>query len=303
MPDRLNEEGTTEGPVKEFTLLTDTDIHLFWEGRHCRLFEKFGSHPLEVDGEKGTYFAVWAPNAKKVSVIGGFNHWNPKTHVLGRHDDTSGVWEGFISGVDNGAVYKYHVASKVNGYTVDKGDPFAYHWEVPPKTASVVSNLAYDWGDDEWMRQRAEKNSLTAAMAIYEVHLGSWRRVPEDKNRWLSYSELAGYLPDYASGLGFTHVELLPVMEHPFYGSWGYQTTGFFAPTSRYGKPREMMRLVDALHRKGVESSSTGCPPTFRLTSTGSPISTAHTSSNTATLGRVSNRTGRPTSSTSAGTR
>lgn len=243
---------TGRGATEEFSLLTDYDIHLFKEGKHCRLYEKLGSHLLEVDGSAGAYFAVWAPNAKEVSVIGDFNRWNPKAHHLHLHDSLSGLWEGFVKKIGKGAVYKYHLVSWVNGYTVDRGDPFAYSWETPPKTASIIWNLDHRWEDDEWMGNRGEKNSLEAPLATYEVHLGSWKRVPEADNRWLDYLELADKLPDYLSSLGFTHVELLPVMEHPFYGSWGYQTTGFFAPTSRYGTPQGMMHLVDALHRKGL---------------------------------------------------
>jgi 1,4-alpha-glucan branching enzyme len=245
-------EKTGAGAVEEFSLLTEYDIYLFREGRHCRLYEKLGSHLIDLDGLKGTHFAVWAPNCAQVSVIGDFNRWNPEAHSLHLRDSASGVWEGFIPGVDRGSLYKYHLESRVNGHTVDKGDPFACYWETAPKTASVVWNLDYGWEDNEWMSNRAKKNSLDAPIAIYEVHPGSWRRVPEEENRWLSYGELAVQLPQYLSWLGFTHVELLPVMEHPFYGSWGYQTTGFFAPTSRYGTPQGMMHLVDSLHRKGL---------------------------------------------------
>jgi 1,4-alpha-glucan branching enzyme len=243
-------ENTRGSAVEGFSLLTNDDVRLFQEGRHSTLYEKLGSHLVEVDGSRGVYFAVWAPNAKEVSVIGDFNQWNSKMHKLHLHDGTSGIWEGFVSGTGRGSTYKYHLASWIDGYVVDKGDPFANYWETPPKTASIIWDLDYRWGDDEWMGHRKDNNSHGAPMTTYEVHLGSWRRIPEEKNRWLDYLELADQLPEYVSHLGFTHVELLPVMEHPFYGSWGYQTTGYFAPTSRYGTPQGMMGLVDALHKK-----------------------------------------------------
>jgi len=236
----------------EKTLLTDHDIYLFKEGNHFRLYEKLGAHRL-ADGEQdGTYFAVWAPNASSVSVIGDFNGWNPTAHRLGVRWDGSGIWEGFIPGLKEGAVYKYHVVSRYGGYEVDKGDPFAFFWEVSPRTASVVWELDYEWGDDNWMKGRRRANSLAAPLSIYEVHLGSWRRVPEEGGRSLSYREMADPLAEYARENGFTHVELLPVMEHPFYGSWGYQVVGYFAPTSRYGTPQDFMYLIDRLHQHGI---------------------------------------------------
>ena len=236
----------------EFSLITDHDTYLFKEGNHFRLYEKLGAHPAAVDGVTGTYFAVWAPNAEKVSVIGDFNFWDRESHPLHVRWDGSGIFEGFIPGLGNGAIYKYHILSKVNGYSVDKGDPFASHWETPPKTGSVVWDLNYEWGDEQWMKNRASVNALNAPHSIYELHFGSWRRLPEQNDRWLTYREMAEYLPDYIKEMGFTHVQFLPIMEHPFYGSWGYQTLGYFAPTSRFGTPQDFMYLIDVLHQNGI---------------------------------------------------
>jgi 1,4-alpha-glucan branching enzyme len=229
----------------------DQDVYLFNEGTHYRLYEKLGAHPATVDGHDGTYFAVWAPNAERVSVMGDFNHWDKESHTLSPHGN-SGVWEGFLPGVPIGAPYKYHIVSRYAGYHVDKADPFAFYAEVPPRTGSVVSSLEHEWQDHEWMGRRREHQSLKAPMAVYEVHLGSWRRVPEDGHRSLGYRELARQLADYVGEMGFTHVEFLPIMEHPFYGSWGYQTTGYFAPTSRFGAPQDFMELIDVLHQRGI---------------------------------------------------
>ncbi|MBE0616845.1 MAG: 1,4-alpha-glucan branching protein GlgB [Proteobacteria bacterium] len=238
---------TVHGP----TLLTDEDVYLFKEGRHFRLYEKLGAHPMEVEGAAGTLFAVWAPNAEGVSVMGDWNDWKPGIHDLKPRWDGSGIWEAFLPGVGPGAHYKYRVLG-AGGYQADKGDPYAFRWEPPPRTASVVHDLEYAWTDGEWMATRSAHNALAAPMAVYEVHLGSWRRVPEEGDRFLTYREMAPQLAEYCREMGFTHVELLPVMEHPFYGSWGYQTTGYFAPTSRYGTPEDFMFLVDTLHRHGV---------------------------------------------------
>ncbi len=245
--------GTADrGPVlHDVTLLTDQDLYLFNEGSHLRLYEKLGSHLLEAGGTRGVYFAVWAPDAEGVFVIGDFNGWNKESHPL-RARASSGIWEGFIPGVEKGAVYKYHVRSRFNGYRADKADPYAVRQEVPPHTGSVVWEPVYDWEDGEWMARRGAANAPDAPMSIYEMHIGSWRRVPEDGDRPLTYRELAAELGDYLSDMNFTHVEFLPVMEHPFYGSWGYQTTGYFAPTSRYGTPEDFMFLVDSLHRRGI---------------------------------------------------
>jgi 1,4-alpha-glucan branching enzyme len=234
------------------SLFTEYDIHLFKEGSHHRLYEKLGSHPMAVDKAAGTYFAVWAPNAEFVSVVGDFNGWDTRSHPLGVRWDGSGIWEGFIPALGKGAVYKYFIRSRYGGYSVEKGDPFALRWEAPPKTASIVWDLSYGWSDAAWLGSRGARNSLGAPISVYEVHLGSWKRVPEDGNRWLTYREMAPGLAEYAKYMGFTHVEFMPVMEHPFYGSWGYQVTGYFAPTARYGTPQDFMYLVDHLHQNGI---------------------------------------------------
>jgi 1,4-alpha-glucan branching enzyme len=231
------------------SLLTAFDLHLFNEGTHSHLYEKLGAH-LSGDPE-GASFAVWAPNADWVSVIGDFNGWDRDADKLVPRE-SSGIWEGFIPDVRHGAMYKYHVHSRVTRTGADKADPFAVYAEQPPRQASIVWDLAYEWGDPDWMRIRSRANSRQAPWSVYEVHLGSWMRVPDEENRWLTYRELAPRLADYAHRLGFTHVEFMPVMEHPFYGSWGYQVTGFFAPTSRYGSPQDFMFLVDHLHQHGI---------------------------------------------------
>ena len=233
--------------LKEMSRLTEQDIYLFNEGTHSLLYEKMGAHPVEG----GTLFAVWAPDAEGVSVIGDFNGWERGRHPLSQRAQ-SGIWEGFIPGIGKGQIYKYHVTSRHQGYRVDKTDPYAFFCEVPPKTASVVWNLDYAWADAEWMKSRRDRNRLQAPFSIYEVHLGSWMRMPEEGGRALSYRELAPRLAAYVRRMGFTHVEFLPVMEHPFYGSWGYQLTGYFAPTSRYGTPQDFMFLVDVLHQNGI---------------------------------------------------
>ena len=250
-----NEHGDFTGePIvsHDVSLFTDYDIYIFKQGSHYKLYEKLGSRVMTVNGITGTYFAVWAPNAEKVSVIGDFNYWDSALHPLALRWDGSGIWEGFISNIGVGTLYKYHIVSKFSGYRVDKTDPFAFYCEASPGKSSIVWGLDYHWEDSEWIATRYKKNSLNSALSIYEVHLGSWRRVPEDGNRFLSYREIAYQLADYVKDMGFTHVEFLPVMEHPFYGSWGYQTTGYFAPTSRYGCPQDFMFLVDYLHRNGI---------------------------------------------------
>jgi 1,4-alpha-glucan branching enzyme len=236
------------------SLFTDHDIYLFKEGTHSRLYEKLGAHLMTVDGKSGVLFSVWAPNAEKVSVMGDFNGWHSRSHPLAARWDGSGIWEGFVAGIGKGSLYKFHVESHHGGYHVDKGDPYAFAWELQHRagSASVVWDLAYEWNDGEWMRTRRSRNALDAPMAVYEMHIGSWRRVPEDGNRSLNYRELAEWLPAYLNDTGFTHVEFLPVMEHPFFGSWGYQVTGYFAPTSRYGTPQDFMLLVDRLHHEGI---------------------------------------------------
>ena len=233
-------------------MLSDHDIYLFKEGTHARLYEKFGCHLGERDGVAGAHFSVWAPNAQRVSAIGDWNGWNQDAHALAARADGSGIWEGFVPGVAHGQAYKYFIDSRFGGYAVDKADPFAFFAEAPPRTGSRAWKLDYNWGDAAWMAARRGANALDAPMSIYEMHLGSWRRVPEDGNRSLSYREIALPLAEYVSEMGFTHVELMPVTEHPFYGSWGYQTTGYYAPTARYGCPEDFMYLVDILHQRGI---------------------------------------------------
>ena len=236
--------------VKQHSLFTEFDIGLFKSGKHFRLYEKFGSHLVEVNKVKGTYFAVWAPNAGQVQVIGDFNHWQGAEHQLSERWDGSGIWEGLIPGLGAGTVYKYKLFSS-NGQILEKGDPFAKLWEVPPKTASVVWSLDHAWKDKKWLKKREQVNALNQPFAVYEVHLGSWKRKQPDYHS-LSYEELAEELVSYVKKMGFTHVEFMPVMEHPFFGSWGYQVTGYFAPSSRYGTPQELMHLIDQLHQNDI---------------------------------------------------
>lgn len=232
--------------------ITEYDIYLFREGKHFSLHKKLGAHVMEQEGTQGTFFAVWAPNAKSVSVIGDFNGWNRDSHLLNARIDQSGIWEGFIPGVAKGESYKYFITSLFDNYTVEKADPVSNYNEQPPKTASIVWEHAYRWKDKEWMNKRKAKNSLEAPMSVYEVHLESWRRVPGENMRPLSYHELAEELSAYVNELGYTHVELMPVTEYPFSGSWGYQVTGFFAPTSRFGNPDEFMHFIDVLHQNDI---------------------------------------------------
>src|SRR5579859_2193328 len=227
--------------------LTDDDLYLFNEGSHYQLYDKLGSHLMKVGETEGCYFAVWAPNADEVSVTGDWNGWArgaDKLHAKGQ----SGIWEGFIPGIRQGAVYKYHLVAKGGGYRVDKADPYAVHQETPPRTGSVVWDLAYEWGDGGWMAGRHVNNGPSAAWSVYEMHSGSWHRDGFAPN----YRDLAHSLAEYVKNLGFTHVELMPIMEHPFYGSWGYQTTGYFAPSSRQGTPQDFKYFVDHLHRNGI---------------------------------------------------
>ncbi len=234
----------------EVTLLTEQDLFLFNEGSHFRLYDKLGAHPATADGVEGTYFAVWAPDAERVFIMGSFNDWKKETHPL-RPKGSSGIWEGFFPDVKRGSLYKYRIVSR-NGYQVEKSDPFSFFNEIPPKTASIVWDLDYAWGDRDWMARRREHNGLDKPMSTYEVHLGSWRRVPEEGNRSLSYRELAPALADYVKETGFTHVEFMPIMDHPFFGSWGYQITGYFAPSGNYGTPQDLMYLIDVLHQNGI---------------------------------------------------
>ncbi len=233
--------------IYDRSLITDYDVYLFKEGGHFRLHEKLGSHIMEG----GVLFALWAPNAETVSVMGGFNGWSKDSHHLKPRWDGSGIWEGFVPGIGKGEPYKYHIVSK-NGHRVDKGDPFALYWETPPSTASIVWDNNYEWSDSGWMQGRGANNAHDAPVSIYEMHIGSWMRVPEEGNRPLTYRELAPKLAEYLKEAGFTHVQFMPVMEHPFYGSWGYQCVGYFAPTSRYGTPQDFMNLIDTLHQNGI---------------------------------------------------
>jgi 1,4-alpha-glucan branching enzyme len=237
--------------MRRTTRLGEQDLHLFNEGTHVRLHEKLGAHPMDAGGRAGTSFAVWAPAAERVSVMGDWAGWDRDRHPLTRVG-VSGIWEGFVPGVGRGALYKYHVVARGGGYRVDKADPFGFRHETPPGNASMVWDLGYEWGDAAWVAERSGRNAPEAPVSIYEVHLGSWRRPGDDPRRLLSYAELTPLLVDYVREMGFTHVELLPVMEHPFYGSWGYQVTGYFAPTSRYGTPQDLMRLIDRLHQAGI---------------------------------------------------
>jgi 1,4-alpha-glucan branching enzyme len=237
--------------TKIHSLFTEFDIHLFQAGKHYRLYEKFGSHITTVDGIKGTYFAVWAPSAKSVAVIGDFNFWLEGEHHLNVRWDGSGIWEGFIPEVSKGSIYKYKIRSSNNDITTEKADPFARRCEHPPKTASVVWEDEYAWKDKKWMKNRKKNNALDAPFSVYEVHLGSWKKQIEE-NRFLSYRELAEELVDYVEEMNFTHVEFMPIMEYPYDPSWGYQLTGYFAPTSRFGYPDEFKYLVDKFHEKGI---------------------------------------------------
>jgi len=231
-------------------MLTDFDFQLFGEGKHYRLFDKLGAHLTEFEGQKGSQFAVWAPNAASVSVIGDFNNWDSRTDPLTTRSST-GLWDGFGAGAVAGSKYKYHIIGQ-NGYRVDKSDPYAFGSQVRPETSSVVVDLHYEWNDSVWMQERGTRNQLSAPISVYEMHFGSWRQNTERTNRFFSYRELAPMLSKYLVDHGFTHVEFLPLTEHPFYGSWGYQTTGYFAPTSCYGSPQDLMFLIDTLHQHNV---------------------------------------------------
>ncbi|HEU4555987.1 MAG TPA: 1,4-alpha-glucan branching protein GlgB [Chitinophaga sp.] len=238
--------------VVPFSLFSAKDVELFQAGLHERLYEKFGAHALEYEGEAGTYFAVWAPHAAYVSVTGEFNNWDRYTHTLFPRWDHSGIWEGFIPNIKKGTLYKYFIRSR-SGEELFKGDPYAFHWELRPNTASITWNLDYAWKDRKWMAGRAKHNSLQSPFTVYEVHLGSWRRPdPHNHEVFYSYKEIADRLVPYVKDMGFTHVELMPVGEHPFDGSWGYQQTGYYAPTSRYGTPQDFMALVEAFHNNGI---------------------------------------------------
>lgn len=237
--------------IQGVSLLTDQDVYLFREGTHVRLYKKLGSHLITHEGVEGVCFSVWAPNAKKVSIIADFNGWNHQSHPLAPRWDKSGIWEGFVPGVKKGTLYKYCVISNNNNYRIEKRDPFAFYSEIPPQTASIVWDVDYTWKDTQWMKDRYQKNSLTGPFSVYEVHLGSWKQKEGDDNKFFNYKEYAEQLAQYLHDMNYTHVEFLPLMEHPFYGSWGYQTIGYFAPTSRYGDPQDLMYLIEYLHERG----------------------------------------------------
>ncbi|ATL49875.1 glycogen-branching enzyme [Chitinophaga caeni] len=256
--DPVQEMATTTEPfrnlanVEPFTLFTAQDVYLFREGKHYRLYEKFGAHRMNYEGVEGTYFSVWAPDAVFVSVIGNFNDWDAYSHTLFPRWDNSGIWEGFIAGVAEGELYKYFIRAK-DGSELRKGDPYAFHWEKRPRTASITTNLDFRWRDKAWMKDREVTNALDKPWSVYELHLASWRRPDAfDRESFYNYREIAKMLVPYIQEMGFTHVELLPVMEHPLDASWGYQITGYFAPTSRFGTPQDFMYFVDSLHRAGI---------------------------------------------------
>ncbi len=238
--------------VKPYSLFTDFDIYLFKSGKHYRLYEKFGAHPATLDNVEGMYFSVWAPTANRVSVIGDFNYWNDNEHVLNVRWDGSGIWEGFVPHVKTGEVYKYKIHSNNNGIVTEKCDPYGYHTEHPPKTASVTYDIeGYDWQDGDWMKYRKDKNGLDKPYSVYEVHFESWRKKVED-NRSLSYWEASQELVKYVKEMNFTHIEFMPIMEYPFDQSWGYQLTGYFAPSCRFGHPKEFMNLIDEFHKNDI---------------------------------------------------
>jgi len=237
--------------VKTYTLFTDHDVYLFKEGRHYKLYGKFGAHAAEKDGVKGVYFSIWAPNAKKVSVIGNFNNWNHKDHILFPRWDGSGIWEGFIEGLNWGTLYKYAIET-ARGEILEKSDPYALSWEQNLQAASLVSTTWYEWNDKEWMEDRWKKNSLDAPISVYELHLGSWVRQDDAPDKYLNYRDIAEKLVPYTKEMGFTHVEFMPVMEYPYDPSWGYQITGFYAATSRFGSPQDLMFLIDELHKNEI---------------------------------------------------
>lgn len=242
----------TQQPVWNYSLFSDDDVRNFQQGTHYRLYEHFGNHLLQVNNVAGTYFAVWAPNATFVSVVGHFNQWNTEAHPLKVRLDQSGIWEGFIPGIGQGEAYKYHIHG-FQGVRLDKGDPFAHYWEKRPHTASIIWDINYSWKDGEWLKTRKKANRLDAPFSVYEVHLASWMRPdPNNEEIYNTYAQITERLVPYVKDMGFTHVEFMPVMEHPFDGSWGYQGTGYFAPTSRFGEPADFAAMVDAFHQEGI---------------------------------------------------
>jgi 1,4-alpha-glucan branching enzyme len=235
-----------------FSLFTDYDIHLFRAGRHYKLYEKLGSHSVKNDqNTEGVFFAVWAPNAHKVSVIGDFNDWNKNNHAMSVRLDGSGIWEIFVPDIGQGTLYKYKIEDR-NGVTLEKTDPYSFMWETPPNTASIVWDLNYTWNDGDWLQKRRDKAAKPQPMTVYEVHAGSWKRNGYEGNRSLTYREMANELVPYVAEMGFTHIEFMPIMEHPYEPSWGYQTLGYFAPTSRFGTPQDFMYLMETFHKAGV---------------------------------------------------
>ena len=241
----------TDAPVWIYSLLTDFDVALFISGKHFRLYEKMGAHIMELNGVTGTYFSVWAPNARDLYVMGDFNNWNKTSHRLYKRLDESGIWEGFIPETGKGTIYKYFIKG-FNGQNIEKGDPFATRWEHPPQTASIVWDMDYSWKDKSWLKKRPKLNALNQPMSVYEVHLGSWQRDPSEPDRILTYKEIANSLIPYVLEMGFTHVELMPIMEYPYFPSWGYQITGYFAASSRHGTPQELMYLIEELHKNNI---------------------------------------------------
>jgi len=238
--------------VQHHSMFSDFDISLFREGKHYMLYKHLGAHPAKVSGIDGIQFSVWAPNARAVAVIGDFNDWDKQSLPMKPRWDGSGIWELFVPDIKVNALYKYHIAND-NGFAVDKADPFAFEAELPPQTASrITQKNSFTWSDKRWLNSRNKTNIKSVPLSIYEVHIGSWRRVPEEGNRYLTFREMADWLPSYCAEMGFTHVELMPVMEHPFYGSWGYQITGYFAPSSRYGTPDDFRYLINELHKLNI---------------------------------------------------
>lgn len=249
--DEQGGQKTMHDPYAYQPLLTDYDLHLLHEGTHYDAYNRLGAQLREIDGVKGVNFAVWAPNAEAVSLVGDFNEWSAKTHAMQKRIP-GGVWELFVPGMETGTLYKYAV-KQLGGRVVEKCDPYGFAAEVPPKTANIVTDLStHQWQDSKWLEEREQKNGLDAPMSIYELHLGSWKRDPKEPDRWLSYSEIAPQLVEYCQKMGFTHVELMPISEHPYTGSWGYQTVGYFGATSRYGSPEDLMAMIDLLHQNSI---------------------------------------------------
>jgi 1,4-alpha-glucan branching enzyme len=237
----------------DLTRFSELDVYLFKQGNHSKLYEKFGSHSMVHNGQMGIYFAVWAPNAHSVSVRGDFNDYSVDSHPLYLRSDESGIWEGFIEGVQQGLTYKYHIVSKFHNIVHDKSDPFGFFAEIPPKSASRVWSIeGYGWDDREWMAKRHSVNAHDAPISVYEMHVGSWRRKVEEGERYLTYRELAAELVEYLVEMNYTHVEFMPLTEYPYFGSWGYQVVGYFASTARFGSPQDLMFLIDALHQNGI---------------------------------------------------